>query len=191
VAEIPDPAVGCTLALSASPRRDAAALVAVWPWGERLACRVVGVWEGVEQGELEDAVIECGVEFARAFAVDRVVGDPIQLDAAYRRLAEFGEWKGKTMSAGGMPQTDAFMEPASGALASAIESGKLAHDGDETLRRHVMACEAKDTRRGWRLARPQRVGERKAQSVEAAIALSMGVYALDVPQPAKPWVAVW
>ncbi len=180
-----------TLVLSASPRRDAAALVAVWRLGERLACRLVASWEEMEQGPLEDAVVEAGIEWARANPVDRFVGDPIQLDTAYRRLAEFGEWQGRTMSKPGMPQTDSFMEPATATLASVIESHRLVQDGDATLRKHVMSSEAHDTRRGWRLARPRSVGERKAQSVEAAIALSMGVYAVDDAGSGLVWAEQW
>lgn len=174
-----EPTGGTVLALSASPRRDSAALVAVWHHGERIACRMVEQWEGVEQGDLELAVIESAQKWASAHRVDAFVADPIQLDTAYRALAPMGEYRGKTAQTSGMPQTDAYMEPATACLASIIESKRLIHGDDAALRRHVMGAEATDTRRGWRLARPKPVGERKAQSVEGAIALSMGVYALD------------
>jgi hypothetical protein len=168
------------LGISASPRRTSGAVVGVWRAGERLVAELVGHWEDVDQGELETNVIAASEEWARGNPCAGIAADRIQLTRAYERLsASLGEWRGDRAKLGGMPQTDAFLEPATATLASAIESTRFGFDGDETLRRQILAAEAANTRRGWRLERPRAVGTRKAQSVEAAIALSMAAYAVE------------
>lgn len=178
------------IAISASPRRTSAAVVAVWANGEGFGSELVGEWEDVDQGPLEDSVVAAVEKWAEGRSVLGIVGDRIQLDRAYRELSRLGEWKGERASVAGMPQTDAFMEPATATLASAIESKRLMLPKNETLRRHLLSAEAANTRRGWKLARPVAVGDRKAQSVEAALALSMGVYAVDTA-PAAAWAGSW
>ena len=44
------------------------------------------------------------------------------------------------------------------------------HDGDPVLAAHIHAAAAKQTRRGWRLYRPER-----SEPIDAAIALAMSL----------------
>lgn len=69
------------------------------------------------------------------------------------------------------PQTDARMLPASQALYDAVVEGKLAHDGDEVLRRHALSATADQKYRGWRLSKPKG----SPRKIDAAIAAAIGV----------------
>jgi phage terminase large subunit-like protein len=180
------------LAWSASPRRDQAALVAVSTIGERVAIRRVKGWADVDQGVIEAELAEAVGEEIRSGAVQCFAADPLQLPEAYEAVRALGvsEWRGARANRPGMPQTPAFMEPATSEFVAGIESGRVAHDGDVELRRMVLRAEAADTRRGWMLARPKRSGERKPESVEGAMAAAMGVYAASVKRSA-PQFEVW
>lgn len=54
------------------------------------------------------------------------------------------------------PQSDSRMAPASQRLYELITAGKIVHAGDELLDAHVLAAVALQSRRGWRLERPDR-----------------------------------
>jgi phage terminase large subunit-like protein len=183
------------LGVSANPRRDAAAVVAAHRDAQsRIHVQVLGEWDGVDQGDLEVLVGDTVEDAARRFAVDRFAADPIQLTEANRRIVGLGvrEYRGRSASKPGMPQTDAYMEPASGLFGSLVEARVIAHGGDKVLRRAVLGCEARDTRRGWRLARPKMAGERRPESVEPALAAAMAVYALDATSSvAAGWGDTW
>ena len=69
------------------------------------------------------------------------------------------------------PQTDARMIPASQALYDAVVEKKLAHDGDEHLRRQVLSAIADQKYRGWRLSKPKG----SARKIDAAIAVAIAV----------------
>lgn len=184
---------GSVLAWSASPRRDQAALVAVSVVGERVAVRLVKAWSASEQGVIEAELGAAAVEYARGHRITCFAADPLQLPDAYQEVRAMGaaEWRGENMRRAGMPQTPAFMEPATAVLAASIESGRLAHNGDADLRRGMLRAESADTRRGWQLARPKRSGERVPDSVEAAFACAIGVYAATAKPIVKGWSAEW
>lgn len=180
------------LAWSASPRRDQAALVAVSTVGDRVAVRLVKGWVDADQGVIEAELAEAVADEVRTGAVAWFVADPLQLPDAYAAVQAFGvsEYRGVRANRSGMPQTPAFMEPATSEFVAGIESGRVAHDGDTELRRMVLRSEATDTRRGWMLARPKRSGERRPESVEGALAAAMGVYAASQKRSA-PRFEVW
>ena len=184
--------VESVLAWSASPRRDQAALVAVSTVGERVQVRLVKAWADVDQGVIESELPEAVAGEISFCRVSCFAADPLQLPEAYAAVQALGvsEYRGVRANRAGMPQTPAFMEPATSEFAAAIESGRLAHDGDVELRRMVLRVEAADTRRGWMIARPKRSGDRKPESVEGAMAAAMGVYAAAQKRSA-PKFEVW
>jgi phage terminase large subunit-like protein len=75
-------------------------------------------------------------------------------------------------------QTDVRMCPASAELRQAIIEGKLTHDGDEELARHIATAIAKQGRRGWRLDK-----QREDDQIDAAISLVMAYEAATAPEP--------
>jgi phage terminase large subunit-like protein len=76
------------------------------------------------------------------------------------------------------PQSDSRMAPASQRLFELITAGKIVHAGDELLDAHILAAVARQSRRGWRLERPDR-----NTPVDGAIALCMAIDAASKPQP--------
>lgn len=77
------------------------------------------------------------------------------------------------------PQADARMVPASQQAYQLICEGKLAHDGDPVLARHVLNVIADQRPRGWRMSKPK--GSRK--KIDAAIAMAIAVYRAQAPSP--------
>jgi phage terminase large subunit-like protein len=94
----------------------------------------------------------------------------------FERSAQILEGNGLAMVE--YPQSDARMIPASQNLYELIVTGRLAHDGDATLRAHIHNVVADEKPRGWRMSKPR--GTRK--HIDAAIAL--GIAALRALQPA-------
>lgn len=88
----------------------------------------------------------------------------------FRRSAE--DLEGDKLNMLEFPQTDARMVPASQTLFELIKSGKVEHDGDPVLRRHIRSVVAKEKDRGWRISKPH--GSRKR--IDGAIALAIGAY---------------
>jgi phage terminase large subunit-like protein len=80
------------------------------------------------------------------------------------------------------PQNDARMIPASQAFYEAILKGRVAHDGDPVLKRHVEQVTADQKPRGWRMSKP--VGS--ARKIDAAIAAAIALYCAETtPPPAE------
>ena len=82
------------------------------------------------------------------------------------------------------PQFASRMGPASESLYELITTGRIRHDGDPVLSRHVANATAKLTRRGWVLTKP----EGSSRKIDAAVAMAMAVdMALrEAPKPKKP-----
>ena len=78
-----------------------------------------------------------------------------------------------------LPQTDARMVPASQCLHDVVVEGKLAHDGDEVLRRHILSAIADQRPRGWRLSKPK--GSQR--HIDAAIAAAQAVHRATQAEP--------
>lgn len=79
------------------------------------------------------------------------------------------------------PQSDQRMIPASQTLYQLVVEGKLAHDGDPALARHVAAAVADQKPRGWRLTKPK--GSRR--KIDAAIATAIAAFRAQAEPPAE------
>ena len=95
------------------------------------------------------------------------------------------------------PQNDANMVPASSLLFDLISDKIIAHDGDKTLRAHVLSTASKQTARGgWRFAKPQtrttgQQGRLKQNDATIALAMASAAWRADNPPGGEPWVADW
>jgi phage terminase large subunit-like protein len=84
------------------------------------------------------------------------------------------------------PQSHERMANASANLYRMIEAGELVHDGDPTLRAHVMAGSVKNTERGWRLVKDPKL----SRPIDGLIALAMAAFpAASVAEGAFPQAA--
>lgn len=102
---------------------------------------------------------------------DLMPGPEFSYDPAYfHRSAAVLEGDGLAMVE--YPQHDSRMIPASQGLYQLVAEGRLAHDGDATLKRHVENAVADQKPRGWRLTKPK--GSRK--KIDAAIALAIAAH---------------
>jgi phage terminase large subunit-like protein len=110
---------------------------------------------------------------------DRLMPGPEFLyDPAYFvRSAQALEGDGLTMVE--FPQHDARMVPASQQTYQIICEGKLAHDGDPVLARHVLNVIADQRPRGWRMSKPK--GSKR--KIDAAIAMAIAVFSAQAPSP--------
>jgi phage terminase large subunit-like protein len=70
------------------------------------------------------------------------------------------------------PQSDVRMIPASQGFFEAIMKGKIAHDGDPVLKRHVEQVTADPKPRGWRMSKPAGSTRKIDAAIAAAIACS-------------------
>lgn len=123
------------------------------------------LYEGFRSPACEiDGVVKAGPEFAY---------DP----AYFHRSAAILAGDGLAMVE--FPQTDSRMIPASQNLYQLVVEGKLAHDGDPVLRRHVENAIADQKPRGWRLTKPK--GSRR--KIDAAIACAIAAYRAQEAAP--------
>lgn len=97
--------------------------------------------------------------------------------AFFERSAQVLEGEGLAMVE--YPQHDSRMVPASQGLYQLVVEGKLAHNGDPALARHVANAMADQKPRGWRLTKPK--GSRK--KIDAAIAASIAAHRAQEPSP--------
>jgi phage terminase large subunit-like protein len=77
------------------------------------------------------------------------------------------------------PQSDVRMIPASQAFFEAIMKGKVAHDGDPLLKRHVEQVTADQKPRGWRMSKPAG----STRKIDAAIAAAIACYGAQTHEP--------
>jgi phage terminase large subunit-like protein len=73
------------------------------------------------------------------------------------------------------PQTDQHMCPATQALYEAIIDGRLAHDGDPALARHIKAARVKTTPRGGQ----RLVKSETGRKIDGAIALVIAIGVME------------
>lgn len=154
-------------------RHDSTAIVALWRHGDRWGVRADVLAPGTTGVKLE-TVEERIRGLCRDYQVQAVVFDPWSL----RRSAEL-------LEAEGIPMVEFPMSPERMSLASAnlyelIESGRLAHDGNATLRAHVLGGVTKETERGWRLVKDPR----SKRPIDALIALAIAAR-VATAQPEK------
>ncbi len=95
------------------------------------------------------------------------------------------------------PQNDAHMVPACMELHDLIVMKKLVHNGDKSLREHVLNAAVRLCgSRGWRFTKPPNAGRTQADTtkkIDACIALTMAVAALqeDKQNGGEAWADVW
>ena len=77
------------------------------------------------------------------------------------------------------PQTDSRMVPASQCLHDLVVETKLAHNGDEAERRHVLSAIADQKARGWRLSKPKG----SLRKIDRCIAKAIAVYRATLAEP--------
>lgn len=110
---------------------------------------------------------------------DLMPGPEFSYDPAYfHRSAAVLEGEGLAMVE--YPQHDSRMIPASQGLYQLVAEGRLAHDGDATLKRHVENASAEQKPRGWRLTKPK--GSRR--KIDAAIALAIAAHRAETASAA-------
>lgn len=153
--------------------RSATALV--WATADlRIASKT---WTG------ENAVLEVPHairQLADTYDLRQVAYDPWRFQAPALELQRDG------LPCVEFPQSHARMVPASEGLYAAITEGRLTHDGDATLTRHVLGAVAKSTGRGWRLDKSTRSAQ-----IDAAVALAMAVELAQAPTPDPPRFLGW
>jgi phage terminase large subunit-like protein len=96
------------------------------------------------------------------YKVEAVLYDP----ASFMRSAELLAQSGIPMLA--TPQTPIRYAEATATLWRLISAGLIVHDGDEDLRREVLAGQTKETEQGWRLV--------ATEQTRALIALALAVH---------------
>jgi phage terminase large subunit-like protein len=141
---------------------DSSAVVVVGRVGDKLHVGV-RIWapqpnRPVSIGEVEAHL----VELANTGRVREVGYDPMR----FNRSAEVLEERGLRMVE--FPQTHSRMVPASNTLYDLVREGRIVHDGDHGLRKHVMAGVAAETDAGWRISK-----KKSRAKIDALIALAI------------------
>jgi len=89
------------------------------------------------------------------------------------------------------PQSPARMIPACGFAFQQIVSGRLAHDGDPVLARHVTAAARRTYEQGWTLSK-QKSHQAGRHVIDACIAMVLALWEWDqCAQPSAPLFAIW
>jgi phage terminase large subunit-like protein len=144
-------------------RHDSTAIVTVAARGDGTVAVKARILKP-RHGGLPLEVIEAAIrEECEGRSVQSVLFDPW----TFRRSAELLEADGLPMVE--FPQSPERMANASENLYRLIEGGLLVHDGDPTLRAHVVAGVTKETERGWRLVKDPKL----SRPIDALIALAM------------------
>lgn len=175
--------VGIDMAYS----NDCAAVVGAQRQDDRTVIRLMGVWENpypashqqhlhwkINPFEVEQKLREIREQYPLAAGTReggaRLPGPEFCYDPAwFQRSAPVLEGDGLNMVE--FPQTDTRMIPAAQTLYQLISEGKLAHDGNAVLKRHIENAVADRRPRGWRLTK--QTAKRK---IDAAIATAIACY---------------
>jgi phage terminase large subunit-like protein len=188
-----DPSLPTFAGVDIALRNDSTAVVLAQRQGERTVVRA-RVWENPYQDghhlhdswelnifEVETYLREVREQFpAASTEIDGEVkpGPEFNYDPAYfHRSAQVLRGDGLAMNE--IPQSDQRMIPASQNLYQLVVEGKLAHDGDPTLKRHIENAVADQKPRGWRLTKPK--GSRR--KIDAAIACAIAAFRAQSEPP--------
>jgi phage terminase large subunit-like protein len=172
-----DPADPVWLGVDVGVRHDSTAIVAVSQRPDGSLAVKATIMRPPAGGSLPLFDVEQKIrELCGAWNVREVAFDPW----SFRRSAEILRDEGLPMWE--FPQTPEGMANASANLYRLIESGDLAHDGDSTLRAHVVAGVTKETERGWRLQKDPK----RSAPIDALVALA--VAAFTAAGAVAPWV---
>jgi phage terminase large subunit-like protein len=151
-----------TLGIDIGQVFDSSGVVTVGMVGGKLHVRAK-IWspepgKPITIGEVEAHV----VSEANTGRVREIGYDPMR----FNRSAEVLEERGLRMIE--FPQSHSRMVPASNALYDLIREGRIVHDGDPWLKRHVMAGVAAETDQGWRISK-----KKSKAKIDALIALAI------------------
>lgn len=194
-----DPGLPTYVAIDVALRNDSTAVVCAQKQGGRTVTRA-RVWENPYQEsdprhkdwelnifEVENHLRELRQRFpVPSTTIDDEVmpGPEFSYDPAYfHRSAAVLEGEGLAMVR--FAQHDSLMVPASQTLYQLVVEGKLAHDGDPTLKRHIGNAVADQKARGWRLTKPK--GQRQ-KKIDAAIACAIAIYRAQLAPTIEPSV---
>lgn len=167
---IADPGLPVWLGVDASVRRDSTAVVAV-TWNAA-AKKVRLVWHRIFQPSPEDPLdfertIEATLrELAERFSMQVVRFDPYQLVAVAQRLQNAG------LPMDEYPQTLDRLTAIGTNLYELVKGQNLETYPDAEIRRAVASAVAKETPRGWRIAK-----EKASRKIDVVVALAMGALA--------------
>lgn len=188
-----DPELPVCVGIDIGMYHDAAAVVIAQRQPERMVLRC-RIWENPHQvGSSEFLSYQLDVAEVREYLREiyqRFPAPASELEGKPRHGPEFSydpayfSESVQTLEEEGLaftkfPQNESRMVPASQDFYSQIVEGKIVHDGDLTLARHIGGAVAKQTDRGWRLGRPR--GKRIAN--DGAIAGAMAVHRALQPAP--------
>lgn len=171
-AEVPDGSdvwVGVDLGV----RHDTTALVTCWlrPADQRWVVKAKVLVPPGGDRALPVSLVEDEIRALRdRYRLLGVTYDPWSL----RRSAEMLEQERVPMIE--HPMSAEKMAVASSNLYRLIEERRIAHDGDQVLRSHVLAASTKETERGWRLVKDAKA----RRPIDACIALAMALSTASV-----------
>lgn len=181
--DLPEPGRGIVLGFDGSRNGDSTALVAVSvstdPW-----IKVIGCWEKPEgdmgeewrapRAEIKDAIRQA----CRDYRVVEIAADE------WGWLDALEELEGEGLPVVAFPQTLTRMGPATQRFYEAVTTGRVRHDGDPRLARHIENAQLKVDSRGARLQKDARNSPRKIDlAVASVMALDRADYWLHEPGP--------
>jgi phage terminase large subunit-like protein len=179
---ITDRSLPVWVGVDASVRRDSTAIVAV-TW-DATAKRVRLVWHRIFQPSPDDPInFELEIEetllrLAERFDVQKIRFDPYQLVATAQRLQKQG------LPMEEYPQTLDRLTAMGSNLYDLLKAGNLETYPDAELRRAVASAVARETPRGWRIAK-----ERASHKIDVVVALAMAsLAAVEEQTSAGSWL---
>jgi len=180
---IADRALAVWVGVDASVKRDSTAIVAV-TW-DSVVKRVRLVWHRIFQPSPDDpldfqvAIEETLLRLSERFDVQKIRFDPYQLVATAQRLQRAG------LPLEEFPQTLDRLTAMGSNLYDLLKAGNLEVYADAELRRAVASAVAKETPRGWRIAK-----EKASHKIDVVVALAMAALAATEEQmsSAGPWL---
>lgn len=130
-------------------------------------------------GRVELSIIEDHIRaIAERFAVKELVYDPRFFDRSAEMLA------GEGFTVAPVDQSSRRMAEAYSRFYTAVVEGRVTHDGDPVVSRHVESVIGVMTERGWKISRP------RTQRIDAAVASVMAHYRAERSDPAD-YVLSW
>jgi phage terminase large subunit-like protein len=156
-------------------KHDSGAVVCCQPQGERLVVRS-RVWRP-DDDRIDVAAVENHLRaLHRDLDVREIAYDPAYFERSAQALVDEG------LPMVEFPQSPQRMVPACQHAYEAIVSGRVAHDGDPTLRDHVESAAQREGERGWTLSK----GKSK-RKIDACIAMVIACYeATGLQEPGSP-----
>ena len=167
---VADPSLAVWVGVDASVKRDSTAIVVV-TW-DADAKKVRLVWHRILRPRPQDPIdFEYDVELTLRelrgrFAVQAIRYDPYQMQASSQRLTRDGAPMQE------FPQTLDRLTVMGSNLYELVKGGNLEVYPDDDIRRAIASAIAKETPRGWRIAK-----EKASQKIDVVVALAMAALA--------------